>query len=368
MALTAMKKEARILLDKAIASLIISVEHFNRPSDLGRVDAVLILMDHAFEMLLKAAILHRGGRIREPRAKMTIGFDHSVRVGLSDGAVRFLTEEDALLIQTNNGLRDAAQHHLLDISEQHLYIQAQAGLTLFRKLLSQVFGKELGDALPARVLPLCTVVPTDLTTLFDNEISEIKTLLKPGTRHRIEAIAKLRALAIVDASLSGQHVQPSQSELAATADKLKEGKIWQGLFPGVASINIVATGEGPSIALRITKTDGAPITLVKEGTPGASVVAVKRVNELDYYSLGAGDLSEKAKINSYEVLAVIHHLRIQEDSTFYKPIRIGSQTYKRYSMMALDSVVKCVREGHLSEAVVRYRKFKKDKASKEATE
>jgi hypothetical protein len=72
-----MKKEVKILLDKAIASLIISVEHFNRPSDLGRVDAVLILMDHAFEMFLKAAILHKGGRIRQPRAKMTIGFDHS---------------------------------------------------------------------------------------------------------------------------------------------------------------------------------------------------------------------------------------------------------------------------------------------------
>jgi hypothetical protein len=143
-----MRKEAKILLDKGIASLILSTEHFNRPSDLGRVDAVLILMDHAFEMLLKAAILHRGGKIREKRAKQTIGFDHSVRVALSDGEIRFLSEEEALLIQANNGLRDAAQHHLLDISEQHLYIQSQAGLSLFRKLLSEVFGKDLRASLP----------------------------------------------------------------------------------------------------------------------------------------------------------------------------------------------------------------------------
>jgi len=359
-----MRKEVKILLDKATASLIISVEHFNRPSDLGRVDAVLILMDHAFEMLLKAAILHRGGKIREPRAKMTIGFDHSVRVGVSDGKVRFLTEEDALLIQTNNGLRDAAQHHLLDISEQHLYIQSQAGLTLFRKLLSQVFGKELGDALPARVLPLCTVVPTDLTTLFDNEIAEIKTLLKPGTRHRIEAIAKLRALAIVDASLNGQHVQPSQAELAATAAKLKDGNNWHGLFPGVASINIVSTGEGPSIALRITKSDGAPVTLVKEGTPGASVVAVKRVNELDYYSLGAANLAEKAKINNFETQAVIDHLHLQGDPACFKEIRIGSQTHKRYSTMALDRIVKCVKTESLFAIVEQYKKSKKTKSRK----
>lgn len=55
-----MKKEAKILLEKAVNSLILSVEHFNRPWDQGRVEAVLILLDHAFEMLLKAAILHRG--------------------------------------------------------------------------------------------------------------------------------------------------------------------------------------------------------------------------------------------------------------------------------------------------------------------
>jgi len=36
---------------------------------------------------MKAAILHRGGRIREKRAKETIGFDKCVRISLSDGKV-----------------------------------------------------------------------------------------------------------------------------------------------------------------------------------------------------------------------------------------------------------------------------------------
>jgi hypothetical protein len=60
-----MKREATFLLKKATDSLILAIEHFNRPIDRGGVSAVLILLDHAFEMLLKAAILHRGGRIRE---------------------------------------------------------------------------------------------------------------------------------------------------------------------------------------------------------------------------------------------------------------------------------------------------------------
>ena len=112
-----MKKEARLLLHKGIDSLILSVEHFNRPTETGRSDAVLIFLDHAFEMLLKAAILHRGGAIRERRAKQTIGFDECVRRALSNADIQFLKREQALTLQTINALRDAAQHHLLDISE-----------------------------------------------------------------------------------------------------------------------------------------------------------------------------------------------------------------------------------------------------------
>ena len=60
-----MKKEARLLHNKAVDSLVLSIEFFDRPVERARADSVLILMDHAFEMLLKAAIVHRGGRIRE---------------------------------------------------------------------------------------------------------------------------------------------------------------------------------------------------------------------------------------------------------------------------------------------------------------
>jgi hypothetical protein len=60
-----MKRETRLLRDKALNSLVLSIEHFNRPWDNGRSDAVLILLDHSFEMLLKAALIHRGGKIRD---------------------------------------------------------------------------------------------------------------------------------------------------------------------------------------------------------------------------------------------------------------------------------------------------------------
>ena len=95
-----MKREPKLLLAKACDSLVLSIELFNRPNDRGRVSGTLIHLDHGFEMLLKAAILHRGGSIRENRAKETIGFDACVRRSISDGTVKYLTEEQALVRDT----------------------------------------------------------------------------------------------------------------------------------------------------------------------------------------------------------------------------------------------------------------------------
>ena len=103
-----MRRETKLLLAKASDALVLSVELFNRPNDRGRVNGTLIQLDHCFEMLMKAAILHRGGKIRDKRAKETIGFDTCIRRSLNDGKIKYLNENQALVLQTINGLRDAA--------------------------------------------------------------------------------------------------------------------------------------------------------------------------------------------------------------------------------------------------------------------
>jgi hypothetical protein len=339
-----MNRESKLLLAKACDSLIVSVEFFNRPYDQGRAATSLILLDHCFEMQLKAAILHRGGRIREKRAKQTIGFDACVRRGLSDAKIKFLTDEQALLLQSINGLRDAAQHHLLDISEAQLYMQAQAGVTLFRDLMSSVFNKALHDFLPARVLPVSTTPPRDLAALFDSEITEIKKLLGPGKRRKLEAEARLRPLAILDATIAGQKDQPTSSDLQKVGKQLLKGMAWQDVFRGASAIELTAQGSGPSLALRFTKKEGIPIQVVPEGTPGASVVALKRVNELDFYSLGAKELASKLGLSMNKAVAVVEHLKLREYPDCYKEIKIGKSIFKRYSPRAIEKMQTCLKK------------------------
>jgi hypothetical protein len=334
-----LKREAKTLLQQSIESLILSVEIFNRPHDVGRTSASLILLDHSFEMLLKAAIVHKGGKIREAREKNTIGFESCVRKCVSDAALKCLTEEQALTVQTINGLRDAAQHHILEISESQLYIHCMSGLTLYRDMISAIFGVELRSKVPERVLPLSTQPPTDLVTLFDSEVAEIKKLLAPGKRRLEEAVARLRPLAILESTIAGERSQPSDSELRAKCKLITADKSADELFPGVASIDLSAAGVGPNLALRFTKKEGIPISVVAEGTPGSYPVGIKRVNELDFYNLNLNALAEKVDLTSPRALALVQELGLQTDTECYKEIVFGSQRHKRYSQKAIAKLM-----------------------------
>ncbi|MCY4236984.1 MAG: hypothetical protein OXC93_01275 [Rhodospirillaceae bacterium] len=331
-----MKKEVRQLREKAINSLVLSLDHFNRPWDRGRTEAVLILLDHSFEMLLKAAIRYRGGKIRKPREKQTVGFGTCVRKGLTETDLQFLNDEQALTLQTINGQRNATQHYLVDLSEHQLYFYAQAGVTLFRDIHDDVFEKGLVLELPERVLPVSTTAPKDLSTLFDQEVGEITALLAPGTRRKMDAIAKARSLVVLENAVNGEYGQPGDRDLENVCKRLVDGADWSTVFPGVASINITREVDGPTLSLRLTKNEGVPVRLLKEGEGAGAVVALRRVNELDFYSLGAAQLAKYVGLTPPKSRALVDHLKLRKDDLYFKEFKIGSVTHSRYSPKAID--------------------------------
>ena len=333
-----MRKEAKHLYQKAIDSLTLSIELFNRPNDCGRTHGVLIFLDHSFEMLLKASIIDKGGKIKEKGAKETIGFSACCRKGFSDASIKFLNETEVLTLQRINGLRDAAQHYTLEMSEQYLYFQAQAGLTLFRDIVKTVFKVNLKTKLPVRVLPLSTTQPMDIHAFFSTEVSEIKKLLAPKSRKKLEATEKLRALAIMENAIQGNESQPSDLELKNLQIKLIKGSTWNQIFPSVSTLSFTQKGYGPSLDLRITKSEGVAITIVPEGTPGAGVIAIKRVNELDFYSLGRDQLAKKLLLTPPKTTAAIKHFKIKDDPDCFKYLKVGNVPFDRYSPKAIEKI------------------------------
>lgn len=344
-----MNRESKALLTRSLDSLHLSIELFNRPWDRGRREGVLIFLDRAFELLLKAVLAKKNRALREESSKETFGFDKCVRVCLSDSRVKCISEDEAIPLQIINSLRDAAQHYLLELSESQLYLYAQAGVSLYKRLLRDEFRKELTDYFPERVLPVSSTPPKDLNGIIDCDFEEIKKLVAPGHRRGLEALARLRSVAIIDASLGGAKTQPSDADLKGYVKMVRVGKPWSEIFPGVASLALDTEGTGMTFSIRLTKKEGVPVHLVPEGTPGATIVSVKRVNELDFYSLSLKELANHLSMSMPRVLAVIQHLKVQENVDYFRAFNIGSQTHKRYSKKALEHIREMLTKLNLDE-------------------
>lgn len=347
-----MRREAKLLLSKAIDSVVLAVEHFNRPWDRGRHEATLIFMDRSLELFMKAALVHCGYRIHESREGNTCGFEKCVNKCNSEASPQILTNDEATTARLINGLRDAAQHYLIETSERELYMYTQAGVTLIDDKLKTIFGQGLAHYLPERVLPISTMAPMGLEAVLTMQYEDIKALLSQKSRRGIEATSRLRTMAVLENAIRGDSTQPSPSSLGRLASRVKQGEDWRTLFPGAAALEMSTEGTGLTVSIRIAKKEGIPVSLVNEGSPGcegSSVIAVRKVNELDFYSLGLNDLAKKMDLSAPRTLALIRHLGIQDDSEYYKEIRIGSQRHKRYSPKALDRLKRHFPEADMDE-------------------
>jgi len=279
-------------------------------------------------LLLKAIIVHRAGgsAIREPgKAGMTLGFDGCLRKCLSDAKLKCLNEDEAVALQALNTFRDAAQHYMVELANEHLYVHAQSAVTLFGRLTEGIFGRALVDEIPRRILPVCAKVPSGIESMFDIEFADIKRLVTPGSRRRLDAKARLRSMAILQASLDGKKSQPSDGELDRIVKRINKGEDWRAIFPGVATLTIEPDGTGPGLSIRITRNKGEAVRLVQDGDANAAVVAVKRVNEIDFYSMGLNDLAKKLGTNRTRLLWLIKREGIQGNREFFKVITVGKK-------------------------------------------
>jgi len=356
------KREAKLLLGKSIDSLILSIEHFNSMSDRGRTTAVLVLLDHAIEMLLKAAIVHRGGRIKEVGATETLSTKSCVNKLLTNAKIKCLTESQAALVRTINALRDAEQHYLIDVQEHLLYLNVLAGVTFVQDFLEDVFGATLAKHIPRRVLPVSSMLPKDLVSVFEDEVQELRALMLPGRRKRGEMLSRLRALAIVENALSGSETSPRDREVMSLVAHLRaDGPIGQ-VFPNVVSTDTEISKVGLRFDLRLTKHEGLPVHIVGDETEGLPI-AQKKVSDTEYYNLGLNDLAHKLGISRYEAQALVYFLRIQDDARAFKALPIFKQPTNRYSHSAVVEIQSALlsNENIKDEARRTYQSHLKDK-------
>jgi hypothetical protein len=329
-----MKRLTKTLKARAMHSLRLGIEFFNRPSNAGRTEAVLYFLHHASEMLLKAAIYEKRGTVHAPGERETHKFVKCV--GIAKSVLCLLDEDMARTLRNLSGQRDAATHYVIELSEPSLYIHAQSAVTLFAEVLERAFGEKLAAHLPNRVLPISSLPPRDLNLVLDEEFSQIRALLRPGCRRTAEAHARLRPLAITESNVDENGQQPTDDEIRRVAQRIKRGDEWRSIFPGVATLRLESTGGGLTYSLRIVKNNTDAIATYRSGPDNdAATLATQYKNMLGWYPFIQKSLLEKLGQPQTQVRALIWHLGIKDNPDYYREFPHHSQCIRGYSHEAL---------------------------------
>jgi hypothetical protein len=353
------RHRTRQLKSTALESLTLAVEVFNRPTPTARTQGVLLNLQHAFEMLVKAAIWQDRRRVGAKAGGRSYSFKECLGIVQAMG---HLDENEALVAATIDAHRNGVQHQGADVTEERLYLDAASGLRLFDELLQRIFGERLAEhpTFANRMLPITANPPREFSVMTSADVEHIRDLLKPRRRRHAEAQAFLRTLALSDRVAQDPLAaveQPSEAELDHLGRQLQKGKPWTALLPGLARLTL-KEDEGVRYAIRVVKNSEAPgVRVVRPDEAGADdAVSILKVTELERYKFGLRDLAGKLKLNQYETRALVALLDLAEDERFFKELRVGGTAFKRYSHEAFKRLRQAKLDGRVAEAKVHLRR------------
>lgn len=349
-----MKKKVKSFVDSGIKSLLVSVEFFNRPYDIARRETVLLLLNHAFEMLLKAIVLQRTGKLRAKSDKYNYGFEKCLNICFSQ--LEVIDEDIHMTLKNINAFRDAAAHDILEISEGLLYYYTLSGITIFRELLKTIFAKNLVSYLPNRILPITAKPPKGFNFLIEDDLEEAKKLLAPRKRRQEEALAKIRPYAIIENNLREIKNKKTTVRDKAIANKLKKGIDWRKILPFISNLNVEAF-KGIPLTIHVAKKKGVPVR-IDQAAPTA--LAFRYINPEDKYPFLTTELQEKLKINQYQMQQLIKLFSLKGNFKFHQPIKVSRAGFcQRYSNEAYKMLATVIKKHGITKLVFEAKKGNK---------
>jgi hypothetical protein len=323
-----LKRDARSLKAKALCSLRRAVTAFNGCDEDGRVTTVLLHMQHASEMLLKAILVQRGVAVLDPAKKTSIGHEKCVNLATQHAK---LSASEAGLLRVVDGLRDAEQHWIIVVPEDVLYLHARGLVTVFDDLMKRIFGDTLADHLPARVLPISTQPPIEFDIMVDREYSQIRDLLQPGKRQRDEARGRIRTLLAMESHVA-EGVDISEADIDRVEKAIRGGKLRDAVFPRLGGLETEVSGSGATVTVRFTKKEGegAPVRFVAADDPTAAA-AVREVDLQKRFYLSPTGLAKKLDLTTNKSFALRKQLGIDADPQCMHTFVFGKSKHPMYS-------------------------------------
>ncbi|WP_198385673.1 hypothetical protein [Burkholderia ubonensis] len=329
-----LKREARTLKSKALASLRRAMEVFNGYDESGRVDSVLLHLQHCSEMLTKSLLFQKGHSIFDAKAGISIGLEAVLRIALNE---KYVTADQAGAIRAVDSMRDAAQHWMIVVSEDVLYLHARALVTVVDDILQGHFDDTLADNLPMRVLPISTHPIGEVQLLIDREYRQIRELLAPGKRARDEARGRIRTLLALEGHVADS-VGLSERDIDRIERAVRAGDELAAVFPRLMTLSADVAGEGITVRVRFGKNANLPaVRYVEADDPGAAA-AIREVDLQRKYHLSAQDLAAKLNLTPPKAKALRDFIGGADGGDYVYCFQFGSQKILRYSDNALKAL------------------------------
>ncbi len=324
------KRDVEELKKRAINSLVLGIELFNRPHENGRVEGTLILLHHSFEMLLKSIIVRNTGTVFDKGKQYSYGFDKCLNILQTE--LNILTKDAKATLSILDAQRDTSMHYYSEFSEDMLYVLCQASVTLFDELLNLAYGVKLARYIPSRILPISARPPRDIQLLVENELQYVDELLAAGSRKGAQAAARLRSIMPLATASRDNAERVTEAELKKAIQRRRTGEEWKVIFPEIAQLILDTEGSGIVYSLRIGK-KGLPVRYAAEGEEGKALL-VKKTDWFEKYCLSLDDLSKELHVTQPKLRAYMFELNLWADTEMYAEKKVKSQLYKRYTTNA----------------------------------
>jgi hypothetical protein len=311
---------------KAVSSLKRAISAFNSTEDEGRETAVLLHLQHAAEMMLKAGLTNRRVAVFDKKSGRSIGFDRCL--GLAAEHLE-LDASDVGVLRTIDSLRDDEQHWLGDMSEELLFLHARAAVGVLDRIMQTAFNEKLADCLPSRALPITTQPLEDFDVLIDHQYSQVNDLLQTGKRRRAEARSLIRGMLAMEGH-AAEDVKVSERDVDRVEKGMKEDKKLADVFPRLTTVAAAIQSDGPSMTVHFTKKKGAPVHFVPADDPTESA-AVREVDLQKKFHWTATVLAQKLDLTRPKATALRRHLGIDDDADCVHEFHFGRLNVIQYS-------------------------------------
>jgi uncharacterized protein YjiS (DUF1127 family) len=329
-------REARTLKSKSLASLRRGLSAFNSYEEDGRTTSVLLHLQHASEMLLKALLVQNRTEVFDKKSGTSIGFARCANLAQAAGHI---SASQAGVMRAIDSLRDAEQHWLLKLDEGLMYMHARALVTVFDEVLKSLFDDALISNLPVRVLPVSSHAPQNIEVLMDREYAQIRELLTPGRRARDEARGRIRALLAMESHLV-EDVAVSEKDIDRVENAIRANTAFAEVFPRLTSLGTVTGGAGIEVTVHFTKRQGAPVVFVPADNIGEAA-AVRQVDLRNKYHITPTELAKKVGLSIPKAALLRRHLKIDDDVGLRYVFEHGKARFPSYA----DAAVEKMRQG-----------------------